>query len=158
MLKILTDNILNLDLESGEEVALSVSEEEELEIMSALLEEEENTNQKIASIVKAVITPPVEVKTDNETLEHIAEDMVENIENIDLVSPSDMGEEITDEDLENEEEWEDDDTIVDMNNIENSLNGLLDDMVSDGFLDDLGSIDIGSLEEGVAHEENEETA
>ena len=158
VLKILTDNILNLDLESGEEVALSVSEEEELEIMSALLEEEENTNQKIASIVKAVITPPVEVKTDNETLEHIAEDMVENIENIDLVSPSDMGEEITDEDLENEEEWEDDDTIVDMNNIENSLNGLLDDMVSDGFLDDLGSIDIGSLEEGVAHEENEETA
>lgn len=145
VLKMLADNVINFDLESGEEVALSLSEEEELIMMSELLKEDESNNEKISSIVKAVITPPIEITTNAEKLMHITENMLESINEVDIVTPMDMGEEA--EDLGNENEWEDDDTIVDIDSLENSLSGLLDDMVNDGFVDSLNNIDINELEE-----------
>lgn len=157
VLRMLSDNILNLDFDNGEEVALSVSEEEELRIISELLEEEKETQKKISSIATSVIsTPTIEIKTDIQSVSCVLEKITENIDELEIVSPADMGEEITEEDLENEEEWEDDDIVVDMDNLAKSLNGLMDDMVSDGFLEDLRDIDINNLETGEANEEDEE--
>lgn len=155
VLKILADNVINLDLESGEEVALSLNEEEELMIISELLKEDESSNEKVSSIVQAAITPPIEVNTDKETIVQVTENMLESIEKVDIVTPMDMGEEI--EDLGNENEWEDD-TIVDIDSLENSLSGLLDDMVSNGFLDSLNNIDVNELEEGEVQDVGRETA
>jgi len=154
VLKILTDNVINFDLESGEEVALSANEEDELLIINELLKEEESKKETVSSIVKSIITPPIEVKTDAETIMHTTENMLDNIERINIVLPVDMGEE---SDLKDDNEWEDD-TIVDLDNLENSLSGLLDDMVNNGFLDSLNSIDVNELEEGEVQDVGRETA
>lgn len=168
VMKMLSNNILSYCLESGEEVALADSEMEELELLIELAEEEEREKEKVSSIVKSIIppveiTPLIELNTDKETIESVAKGLIENIENVCIATPADMGEEITEEEIEafiesEDDEWEDDDTELDVDNILNSVGYLTENMADDGFLDNLNEVDINTLEDGTVHEDEEETA
>ncbi len=138
----LMENVLSLDLESGEEVALSFNELEEFKMINNILEEEKENNIKISSLVEKIITAPIEISSDIESLNTVIQDMSSKLSEIDLVSPSDMGEISSTND---EEIWEDD-SFISLNNIDKQLTILSDDMVNNGFLEDLNNIDINILD------------
>lgn len=144
VMKILKDNILNLDLESGEEVSLSIDEEEEIKLMREILIEEENTKDKVSSIKRSVTTPLIEISKDVHIVNHIVNNMLKEIENVDFMSPSDMDEELG-------EFWEDD-IVTDIDNIELTMKSLTNDMVTNGFLEDINGIDISDLQMGEVYE------
>lgn len=161
VLQTLRDNILSLDFESGEEVALSADEEEEARLLQEILADEEAEKEKV-SVALREVTPLIEMDTRVETVEAVAKEFLADAENVDFVTTEDL-QDFTPVDLssdaEEAEEWEDDtdDTEDTMRMIESSLGGLYDNMVSDHFLDDLEEADINSLKEGGTEETEEET-
>lgn len=157
ILKMLQDNILGLDFDSGEEVALSSNESEELELLQQILFEEEAEEEKAREIRKK-FTTPVEVKTDVQSIAKIVTELVDNKDTVDLDTPVELGESAEDIEIDDSIEFNDD-TVVDMDSVEMAIDDLTNDMIDSGFLDELDSIDLGSLETGEVNEiETAETA
>lgn len=154
VLKILQDNILGLDFDSGEEVVISSDESEELELVQQILFEEKAEEEKAREIIRK-ITPPIETKIDAKSVAEIVEEFVGNKENVDIDTPIELGEESIEEDDSFEYE---NDAIIDMDNVELAIGDLTNDMIDSGFLENLENIDLNSLENGEKNEIEEEEA
>jgi len=131
-------NILSMDFDNSDAVSLSDDELEELELLADILEEENKTKEAI-KLPEFKPTEPIIMETDEEKIEALVKDMIDMVEDVDFVA---------------DDEWEED-SFDELESIEDTLNDLLDDMVNDGFLSNLGSIDIDSLESGVTNDEEE---
>lgn len=131
-------NILSMDFDNSDAVSLSDDELEELELLADILEEENKTKEAI-KLPEFKPMEPIIVETDEEKIEALVKDMIDMVEDVDFVA---------------DDEWEED-SFDELESIEDTLNDLLDDMVNDGFLMNLGSVDIDSLESGVINDEEE---
>lgn len=129
IMNIFENNILDLDLESGEEVTLCEDENAEYELIKRIIESEEEKEREMKDLLFS-ITPPIDVRTDSDSIENVVNKMTGSKEDINFCS-SEYGE-------------EEQELMV----LEEELQNLSEDIVNDKFLKALHEADLNICGKG----------
>lgn len=123
----LKNNMLNLKIDDN------LNYQEDKDIVEKILEEEKNKKIKLKETVKSSF---LNLSTDVDEISSITEEFICNKENIDYDDIQINENELNQPNIELD---------VDLDNVEFSINSLRENMIEDGFIDDLEEIDLDEL-------------
>lgn len=156
VVSLLEHNILFLDIDDDNSVSVNEQEKEDINLLASILDEKENINNEseTLSAVIAKMADEIILTMDSLSVVKTMSNLIENKENIEVESSDNQSKES------DEEEFElDDDILQSIESINIAVDNLQNDLISEGFLEDIQQYDIGKMqssEKSILDFENEE--